>query len=293
MRSAASPFASSRAWACCRATRSPRTSRRSTRTAAPPCAGIGVRFGAFHIFVPRPAQAGGHDRCACCCGRWSTSKDGRIRHRELAAESPGQGLTSVAFDRTTPRGFYRIAGFRICGERAVRIDMLERLADTDPRAGVLASALPGRAAPAGLGRGRRLYHRPRHDVAGRLLRRGVHRRSCVHGLSEREAPDRAGRLPRRPATAEPPRPTLPRRPTFRSRRPPAIPARASRPETPARAIRLPPIRRRPAPSPRSRRRPPADPTSIFQAERPGDRPTPSCPCPRSRCRGRRWPNRCL
>jgi ATP-dependent RNA helicase SUPV3L1/SUV3 len=28
-----------------------------------------------------------------------------------------------------PKGFYRAAGFRVCGERAVRVDILERLAD--------------------------------------------------------------------------------------------------------------------------------------------------------------------
>ena len=44
-------------------------------------------------------------------------------------EGPGQGLTSAAFDRSTPRGFYGVCGYRICGNRVVRIDMLERLAD--------------------------------------------------------------------------------------------------------------------------------------------------------------------
>jgi ATP-dependent RNA helicase SUPV3L1/SUV3 len=33
------------------------------------------------------------------------------------------------FDRSTPKGFYGMCGYRICGNRAVRIDMLERLAD--------------------------------------------------------------------------------------------------------------------------------------------------------------------
>ena len=42
---------------------------------------------------------------------------------------PGQGLTSAVFDRSTPRGFYGVCGYRICGTRVVRIDMLERLAD--------------------------------------------------------------------------------------------------------------------------------------------------------------------
>ena len=42
---------------------------------------------------------------------------------------PQQGLTSVPFNRETPRGFYQVVGFRHCGDRAVRVDMLERLAD--------------------------------------------------------------------------------------------------------------------------------------------------------------------
>ena len=55
-------------------------------------------------------------------------KDGRVDLADLP-EGPGQGLTSAVFDRTTPRGFYGVCGYRICGNRVVRIDMLERLAD--------------------------------------------------------------------------------------------------------------------------------------------------------------------
>ena len=32
-------------------------------------------------------------------------------------------------DAETPKPLYRTAGYRICGERAVRVDILERLAD--------------------------------------------------------------------------------------------------------------------------------------------------------------------
>ena len=39
------------------------------------------------------------------------------------------GLTSVAADPALPEAFYRAAGYHVCGPRAVRIDMLERLAD--------------------------------------------------------------------------------------------------------------------------------------------------------------------
>jgi ATP-dependent RNA helicase SUPV3L1/SUV3 len=42
---------------------------------------------------------------------------------------PRQGLTSVGVDKDLPEAFYRAAGFQVCGPRAIRIDMLERLAD--------------------------------------------------------------------------------------------------------------------------------------------------------------------
>jgi ATP-dependent RNA helicase SUPV3L1/SUV3 len=38
-------------------------------------------------------------------------------------------LTSVAVDKTVPEAFYAASGFQVCGPRAIRIDMLERLAD--------------------------------------------------------------------------------------------------------------------------------------------------------------------
>jgi ATP-dependent RNA helicase SUPV3L1/SUV3 len=44
-------------------------------------------------------------------------------------ELPRAGLTSVAAIAGIPDAFYRVAGFHVCGPRAVRIDMLERLAD--------------------------------------------------------------------------------------------------------------------------------------------------------------------
>jgi ATP-dependent RNA helicase SUPV3L1/SUV3 len=55
-------------------------------------------------------------------------KEGKLDLATLH-KPPGQGLTSTAFDRTTPKGFYGVCGYRICGTRVVRIDMLERLAD--------------------------------------------------------------------------------------------------------------------------------------------------------------------
>ncbi len=87
----------------------------------------GVRFGAFHIFTPallKPAAT----ELRLLLWALQLKKAGTL---ELAAlpMPPGQGLTSAVFDRTTPVGFYGVCGYRICGTRVVRIDMLERLAD--------------------------------------------------------------------------------------------------------------------------------------------------------------------
>jgi ATP-dependent RNA helicase SUPV3L1/SUV3 len=87
----------------------------------------GVRFGAYHVFVPallKPAPS------ALVARLWSlanpevdTHSAGDLNH--LSAS----GRTSIPVDKTIPKQLWRIAGFRVCGERAVRIDILERLAD--------------------------------------------------------------------------------------------------------------------------------------------------------------------
>src|SRR5258708_10253118 len=41
----------------------------------------------------------------------------------------GSGRTSFPIDKALPRDAYRVLGYRQCGERAVRVDILERLAD--------------------------------------------------------------------------------------------------------------------------------------------------------------------
>ncbi len=87
----------------------------------------GVRFGAFHLFIPallKPAPT----ELRLLLWAIELERTGQLERGRLP-ESPGQGLVSVPFDRSTPKGFYRVVGFRICGQRCVRIDMLERLAD--------------------------------------------------------------------------------------------------------------------------------------------------------------------
>ena len=87
----------------------------------------GVRFGAFHIFTPallKPAAT----ELRLLLWALQLKKAGTLELANLPIP-PGQGLTSAAFDTTTPVGFYSVCGYRICGSRVVRIDMLERLAD--------------------------------------------------------------------------------------------------------------------------------------------------------------------
>jgi ATP-dependent RNA helicase SUPV3L1/SUV3 len=87
----------------------------------------GVRFGAFNIFFPvllKPAAAD------LLLTLWCL-KYGKERGLDPAnpPEPPRPGLTSAIVTEGVPAEFYRAYGFHVCGPRAVRIDMLERLAD--------------------------------------------------------------------------------------------------------------------------------------------------------------------
>jgi ATP-dependent RNA helicase SUPV3L1/SUV3 len=87
----------------------------------------GVRFGAYHIYVPsllKPAPR------ALATQLWA------LKHESPDAKGVAEllhlsssGRTSIPVDAETPKNLYRTAGYRICGERAVRVDILERLAD--------------------------------------------------------------------------------------------------------------------------------------------------------------------
>ena len=86
-----------------------------------------MRFGAFNIYFPtllKPASA------ELAVVLW-TLKNGVAHGVDVAAvpDPPRPGLTSLVADKAVPEAFYRVTGFHVCGPRAVRIDMLERLAD--------------------------------------------------------------------------------------------------------------------------------------------------------------------
>lgn len=80
---------------------------------------LGVRFGEQFVYMPallKPAPSVMKLRL------WRVFK--RI---EGTLSVPPAGLSSVPVDPAMPEGFYLISGYGVCGPRAIRIDMLERL----------------------------------------------------------------------------------------------------------------------------------------------------------------------
>jgi len=87
----------------------------------------GARFGAYHIYLPlllKPAPR------ALAAQLWALAHDGpQSKGLDDLLHLAGSGRTSIPVDREIDAALYRAAGYRVCGERAVRVDILERLAD--------------------------------------------------------------------------------------------------------------------------------------------------------------------
>jgi ATP-dependent RNA helicase SUPV3L1/SUV3 len=87
----------------------------------------GVRFGAYHIYVPallKPAAR------ALASLLWAEKQDSvDLSALSGAQHLAGSGRTSFPVDKALDRDAYRVLGYKQCGERAVRVDILERLAD--------------------------------------------------------------------------------------------------------------------------------------------------------------------
>jgi ATP-dependent RNA helicase SUPV3L1/SUV3 len=87
----------------------------------------GVRFGAYHVYVPsllKPAPR------VLATQLWALKHGGpELKGIEAVQTLAGSGRTSIAVDNDVAKVLYRTAGYRVCGERAVRVDILERLAD--------------------------------------------------------------------------------------------------------------------------------------------------------------------
>ena len=87
----------------------------------------GVRFGAYHIYFPALLKPAARSLASLL---WALKQD----NLDPAVLSGAQhlassGRTSFPVDKAVPRDAYRMLGYRQCGERAVRVDILERLAD--------------------------------------------------------------------------------------------------------------------------------------------------------------------
>ncbi|MGC1464448.1 MAG: helicase-related protein [Pseudolabrys sp.] len=87
----------------------------------------GVRFGAYHIYLPlllKPAPR------ALATQLWALKHEGLdAKGLDTLLHLAASGRTSIPVEKDTPKALFRTAGYRITGERAVRVDILERLAD--------------------------------------------------------------------------------------------------------------------------------------------------------------------
>src|SRR5262249_13863039 len=87
----------------------------------------GVRFGAYHVYLPallKPAPR------ALAVQLWALKRsDGELKGLDEVRSLAASGRTSFPVDKEVAKALYRTVGYRVCGERAVRVDILERLAD--------------------------------------------------------------------------------------------------------------------------------------------------------------------
>ncbi len=101
----------------------------------------GVRFGAYYLFVPgliKPAPRN------LALQLWGLQARGdAIDLLRTLGPVASSGRTSLGWDDTISKDGYRVAGYRPCGERVVRVDVVERLAGMVRAA--IANEAPGAA----------------------------------------------------------------------------------------------------------------------------------------------------
>ena len=87
----------------------------------------GVRFGAYHVYMPALVKPGPRILAAQL---WALGNGGLDQKGiDEIAHLAGSGRTSFPVDPEIAKGLFRAAGFRAFATRAVRVDILERLAD--------------------------------------------------------------------------------------------------------------------------------------------------------------------
>ncbi|MEQ1900387.1 MAG: helicase-related protein [Devosia sp.] len=88
---------------------------------------LGVKFGAYHIYVPLALKPAPRELALILYAL----KNGGVRQPGVS-ELPHvvlSGRTSFQIDPEISVRLYEVAGFKVAGKRAVRVDILERLAD--------------------------------------------------------------------------------------------------------------------------------------------------------------------
>ena len=87
----------------------------------------GVRFGAYHIYAPlliKPAPR------SLATQLWALKNEAPdAKGVDTLQHVAASGRTSIPVDKEIAPALYRTCGYRVCGERAIRVDILERLAD--------------------------------------------------------------------------------------------------------------------------------------------------------------------
>ena len=168
---AASPSGWSRISASSTAPRSPRTCARLDQDARAGLRALGVRFGAYHIYVPpllKPAPSG------LLAMLWAL-KNGGLDRPGLAelTQLAASGRTSVPVDPEIPA--HALSRRRLPDRRQARRAHRHSRAPrrSHPPADRLAADARRARAARRRGRRQRLHRDGRHDLAARLLRRGL------------------------------------------------------------------------------------------------------------------------
>ncbi len=164
---------------------------------------FGVRFGQFSIFMPlllKPAPA------RLLVTLWAVQNSRFLETSEREGHPPPAppppGLCSVPLDGEATKAFYAAAGFRICGTRAVRVDMLERLGD------MIRAARDGAAKPAQAKKGTKGKQAAEKPAAEKLAEDKGGASKNAAALNGADGADQTGAVPATPggdekAAAEP------------------------------------------------------------------------------------------
>jgi ATP-dependent RNA helicase SUPV3L1/SUV3 len=87
----------------------------------------GVRFGAYHLYIPALLKPAPRTLATLLYALKHDSDE--MRGLDEVQQLASSGRTSIAANKDFAKNLYRVAGYRVAGERAVRVDILERLAD--------------------------------------------------------------------------------------------------------------------------------------------------------------------